>query len=281
MGKKAAGLLLLICIMICTAGCGKKGGAAYDMSYIQKQGKLIVAVNSDAYPELDVNQYMQDPSKNMKYQYDELLERQVAILKEFAETYQVTIEFCYGTEEEISQEMKNETIDLVMGRIEQSDSNWYSYSQTLSFYSESLYCLVPRNSNYYNVDDFEGKKVVVVEGSRGEEFLELYYGDSITRLPYNLAEHGFKQIKEQFADVMLCDKYVAKQLIKGNENSYKIQEIDGLENTTRCSYVMLGSPETKSVVSALDDIIVKNYLGGNDAKVQEGEAQEDTAEEGM
>lgn len=278
--KRIVSIIVLLAVMVTSSGCGSSDKkASYDMDYIQRAGKAIVAVNNTDYPKLNMKLYMDDPGYDDTYQYDEVLSRQAEILKEFSKRYDVKLEFYYGSKEEIQKEMKNGSVDIVMGRIVESVGNWYSFSQSLAFYSEPLYYITSRSNTYNVAEDLKTASVVVVEGSRAESYFSLNYGDEIKTLSYSDAAHGFKQVQENWADVLVCDKYLAKQLLEKNSGNYKIQNLDSNGEDTTASFVFLGSQDTASVMDALNEIMIEKYYTKSEQEGSDDGTEEQSAEQ--
>lgn len=271
--KKKLWIAVWIGLVLMMSGCSSSGkDETYDLNYVCSKGYVTVAVNSDIYPGLDMAAFLQNPEKS-GYREDAVLKREAAVISEFASRYQVELKFVYGSLLEIREEMQaNDSVDMVMGRIEYGIANEYSYTQSIPFAGENLYEIRTKGKMPLYTEDMKNKKVAVKDKSQAADFAAMYFPSDTVLLKYAGEKEAFAQLKQGYADVYVCDPYEALRVLEGAEEQYGIYPLDSSERSTYLAYCFLGSVNTDSVMRALDEIIMEKYQ--EDLPIKESSEQD-------
>ena len=81
--------------------------------------------------------------------------------------------------------------------------------------------MVPSNSSIASIDDLNGKKIGVQQGTTGDIYCSGDYGDAnVERFPKIV--DGFQAMKSGRIDACVVDDEVAKNIVSQDASSYKI-----------------------------------------------------------
>lgn len=199
MFKKIVCILIFMCIFLCGCATPKSKN---DFKMIKKRGRIIVGVRSDTKPfgYRDINGNLQG--------FDIDLAR--AIAKHiFADMG--AVEFVPVTAENRISMLTSGKVDILIATMSVTDQRRMLVDFSKPYYMAGQAILVRNNRNVATIKQLNGKRVIIVYGSTGEESVRLNAPEAIVRgyKDYNLA---YKALKKGDADAMIADDTILYNL---------------------------------------------------------------------
>ena len=199
MVKKLFCILFLICIFLC--GCSSV--KSHDDFYtIKKRGRIIVGVRSDTKPF-----GYRDALGNLQG-YDIDLAREIA-RHIFADN--TAVELVPVTAANRISMLTSGRVDILIATMSVTDQRSMIVDFSKPYYLAGQAILVKNNKNIASIKQINGKKIIIVYGSTGEESVRLNAPQATIRgyKDYNLA---YKALKRGDADAMIADDTILYNL---------------------------------------------------------------------
>lgn len=160
MVKKILFVFVILCLFLC--GCGKKKPVQDTLSVIQNRGKIIVGVREDAFP----FGFRNKEGKLDGYDID--LAKYIAKCLLGSED---RIEFVPVTAQNRIMKLNSGEVDILIALMSITNSRQQILDFSIPYYVAGQAIMVNQNSNLHGLGDFEGKRIIIVFGSTGEQTL--------------------------------------------------------------------------------------------------------------
>ena len=200
MYRKIICLLVLMCLILC--GCSKQVSKENQYNVIKKRGKIIVGVRSDTRPfgYRDINGNL--------HGFDIDLAR--AIAKHiFADSH--AVEFVPVTASDRIKMLNSKKVDCLIATMSITEQRRMVVDFSEPYYVAGQAILVKNRAKIHSIRQLDGKKVIVVYGSTGEEILRLNAPQAIIR-GYKNYERAYNALKRGEASALIADDTVLYNL---------------------------------------------------------------------
>ena len=204
--KKLLSLTLSIIMIISLAACGNNQQAATPNNPSSK--KLIMCTNAEFPP----------------YEYKEggnFVGIDVEVSKLLGQKLGVEVEILDIAFDSLIPTVTSGKADFAMAgmTVTEDRQEYVDFSHTYQTAVQSI--VVPSNSAIEDIDDLNGKKIGVQQGTTGDIYCTNDYGnDFIERFPKIV--DGFQAMKSGRIDACVVDDEVAKNIVAQDSSSYKI-----------------------------------------------------------
>lgn len=193
--KKSLLSILILCLILFSAGCTKKEENASTLDKILKRGKIIVGVKYDAKP------FGYLDNKNELVGFDVDLAKYIAksILGD-----ENKIEFKQVTPSNRILVLNSGKVDMVIATMTITNQRRQVVDFSIPYYFTCQSILVPKNSKITSMSDLNGKKVIVIFGSTAEKKLRLMAPEA-NIIGFKTYISGYNAFKQGMADAMTSD----------------------------------------------------------------------------
>ena len=199
MVKKLICVLFLICIVLCGCGHVKKHD---DFKTIKKRGRIIVGVRSDTRP------FGYRDGRGNLQGFDVDLAREIA-RHIFSDP--TAVELVPVTAANRIATLTSGRVDILIATMSITDQRRMIVDFSKPYYLAGQAILVKNRKNIASIKQVNGKKIIIVFGTTGEESIRLNAPQAIVRGygDYNLA---YKALKNGVADAMIADDTILYNL---------------------------------------------------------------------
>ncbi len=197
--KKILCIFVLLCLFLCGCSAGKPKN---QFKAIQKRGRIIVGVRTDTKPfgYRDINGNL--------HGYDIDLAR--AIAKHiFADSG--AVEFVPVTAANRISMLTSGKVDILIATMSVTDQRRLLVDFSKPYYMAGQAILVRNNRNVATIKQLNGKRVIIVYGSTGEESVRMNAPEAIIR-GYKDYALAYKALKRGDADAMIADDTILYNL---------------------------------------------------------------------
>ena len=210
MFKKFLCLAVLMCIGLFFCGCSEKV-VKNDFATIKKRGRIIVGVKSDTRPFgfRDINGNYQG--------FDVDLARAIAKYI-FADAS--AVEFVPVTSSDRISTLTSGQVDMLIATFSITNQRSYIVDFSNPYYTAGQAILVKNNKNIASIKQLNGKKVIVVFGTTGEDSIKMNAPEAIIR-GFKDYPQAYNALKKGEADAMIADDTILYNLVL-DDSSVKI-----------------------------------------------------------
>ena len=201
MFKKFLCFAVLLCVGVFLCGCSSvKPKDTFKL--IKKRGRIVVGVRSDTKPFgfRDINGNLQG--------FDVDLAR--AIAKHiFADSS--AVELVPVTAADRISKLNTGRVDMLIATFSVTDQRRYIVEFSKPYYLAGQAILVRDNQNIASIKQLNGKKIITVYGSTGEDSVKMNAPEAIIR-GYKDYNHAYEAFKNGVADAMIADDTILYNL---------------------------------------------------------------------
>ena len=193
--KKKIINILILCLFIFTAGCGKKQEKIDLLDKVMQRGKLIVGVKFDTKPFGFIN----DKQELAGYDIDLAKYIAKALLGD-----ENKIEFKQVTSSNRILALNSGQIDMIIATMTITPQRAKIINFSNPYYIAGQTILVPKDSKVTSMTDLNGKKVIIIFGSTSEKTLRLI-APNADIIGFKTYTSGYSALKQGRADAMTTD----------------------------------------------------------------------------
>lgn len=245
--KKLLTAMLTIALSVVTAlsltACGKKD----DVSYVKKQGKLVIGVTD--YAPYD---YQDENGKWIGFDADmaRLVGEELGVETEFVEI---------SWDAKIT-ELKSKKIDLIWNGMTVTDELKAEMDFSYSYAKNSQVAVIKKSNaqKYTNLESIKGAKVVAEGGSAGETAAVENFGkDNVTDIESQVK--ALMEVMTGTADVAIIDYSMAASLC-GKGSYSDLQMVDGV--SIGAEEFAVGIRKGSNLVETVNKVLVNAFKSG-------------------
>ncbi len=241
MKKLVSIVLIALLVLTVFAGCSQK------QMTVQK-GKLLMATNAEFPP----------------YEYHEGdaivgIDAEVAAL--IAEKIGLELEIADVDFDSIIPGVQSGKYDMGMAGMTVTDERLQSINFTDSYATAVQVVIVKADSDIKSIDDLEGKKIGVQQGTTGHIYAEDDYGSDAVTL-YQNGALAVESLKSGKVDCVIIDNEPAKSYVKENEGLAILDTEYANEN-----YAICVSKENDALLKAVNDALKELIADGSVQKI--------------
>jgi aspartate/glutamate/glutamine transport system substrate-binding protein len=199
-----------MCIMVFACGCGHKQQKD-DLSIIKSRGRLIVGVKTDAKPFgfYNANHQLQG--------YDIDLARAIANAMFGSPN---CVRFIPVTTSNRILKLEDEEVDMLISTMSVTNKRRQVLDFSRPYYISGQAMMVRKGSSIRNLQDLDGKHVIVVFGSTGEDNVTTHVPSAII-YGYRTYSEAWNAFKSGKGDAFLADDIILKSYVESN-GSFKL-----------------------------------------------------------
>lgn len=248
------GLLLVLAFTLILSACGSDEGNNEEASN-SDDGKVLKAVTNAAYPPME---YL-DGKEVAGFDAD--------LIKALGEEIGYTVELSHIGWDAMFAEVDSGNSDLAIAAITITDERKESYDFSHPYYESVQNILAPEDSNINSIEDLEGKKVAVQNGTTGHELAKEIFGENSDSIV--LAEDitiAVQQLQSGGADAVIADRPVTDEYLKNNEvENLKVIDVENVEP----EYFGIMFPKGSELKAEFDEALNALYDNGKFAEIYE------------
>ncbi len=257
MYKKIISLLFLIVIVCC--GCGKKASepvTTTDLNLITSRGVLNVGVKTDTYP----FGYLDE--KGHFAGYDAALARLIArgILGSDKK-----VKFIPVTASDRMMKLYSGDVDMIIATMSVTPKRQEILNFSIPYYTAGQALLVNKGSDVRTIQDLNKKRAIIVFGSTSERSLKMAV-PGVGIIGYKTYPDAYRALKNGKADAIVSDDTI---LLGFALKDSSVELLPKRYSKEPYAVAFRKGPESKSLISAVNNIIKIETKNGNLKKIQE------------
>ncbi len=248
-------LLTLLFTLLCT-GCAKQEPVIDDFDKIQENGKIIIGVREDARPF-----GFRQGNETTGY---ELVGYEIDLAKLIAENLGVKPVFHPLTGQERIGKLNGQVVDMLIATMSVTPHRQQLMEFSIPYYVAGQALMVLQGTKGTTLQEFNGRKVIIVFGSTSEKNLRLNLPDAEI-IGYKTYPEAYEALKQGVGEALMADDTLLLGLAM-DDPSVKILQ----KRYSREPYAAAfrKGPENNQLMSRIDQIIKQLHNSGELSQLQ-------------